>query len=266
MRGGASDPMTASGESKLEYVLKRDRMVVLAGLGGVTLLAWGYLALLAAGAGDMSEAMTMAPAGPWSMADFVLMFLMWSVMMVGMMVPSATPMILLFSVVARKSRSQGKPFAPVSAFVAGYVAVWGGFSLGATTLQGILEQWALLSPTMASKSPLLGGLLLIGAGLYQWTPLKNACLKHCRSPLQFITTSWRTGTGGAFRMGVEHGAFCLGCCWVLMGLLFIGGVMNLLWIALIAAFVLVEKVMPRGAQAGRLSGLLLVLAGAYVLA
>jgi predicted metal-binding membrane protein len=262
--------MSASDESKLEFILKRDRVAVLAGLGGVTALAWGYLALLAVGMGDMSEAvggaMTMAAAEPWSAADFVLMFLMWSVMMLGMMVPSAAPMILIFAMVARKSRSQGKPFTPVSAFVAGYVAVWGGFALGATMLQGILEQWALLSPMMVSNSPLLGGGLLIAAGLYQWTPLKNACLKHCQSPLQFITTSWRTGTGGAFRMGVEHGAFCLGCCWVLMGLLFLGGVMNLLWIALIAAFVLVEKVMPRGAQAGRLSGLLLVLAGAYVLA
>ncbi len=170
-------------------------------------------------------------------------------------------MILLFAVISRKQRERGHPFAPVGAFVAGYVAVWSAVSLGATGLQWGLERAALLSPMLVSTSPLLGGGLLVAAGVYQWTPLKHACLRHCRSPIHFLVHGMRKGSGGAFVMGLEHGAFCVGCCWVLMGLLFVGGVMNLLWVAAIAVFVLLEKVLPFGALAGRISGALLVLAG-----
>ena len=259
-----------SDSSALEYVLKRDRVAVLAGLAGVTSVAWIYLLVLAAGMAEMpasmGEAMAMVQARPWTALDFVLMFVMWSVMMVGMMVPSAAPMILLFATISRKSREQGRSFVPVGVFASAYLVVWGGFSLGATLLQWLLDQSALLTPMMASASPALGGGVLIAAGIYQWTPLKRACLKHCRSPLLFISHGWRPGVRGALRMGLEHGLFCLGCCWVLMGLLFFGGVMNLLWIAAIAAFVFIEKVAPLGAQAGRLSGLLLIAAGVFVVA
>ena len=164
----------------------------------------------------------------WSAMHFGMMFAMWAVMMVGMMLPSATPTTLVYAAVARKAERDGQSVASTSVFVAGYLTMWTLFSLGATLAQWALEAAALLSPMMVSTSPLLGGALLVVAGLYQFTPLKEACLEHCRSPAHFIAESWRPGTGGAFRMGIEHGAFCLGCCWVLMLLLFVGGVMNLL--------------------------------------
>ena len=247
--------------STLESVLKRDRAIVLVGLLGVTLLAWVYLFAMAAEMGG--GAMAALQVRPWGALDFLLMFLMWAVMMVAMMVPGAAPMILLFAAVNRKQRERGRPFAPVGAFVAGYIAVWSAFSALATLSQWGLEQAALMSPMMVGTSPLLGGGLLVVAGIYQWTPLKHACLKHCRSPLHFLAHGMRKGTGGAFVMGLEHGAFCVGCCWVLMGLLFVGGVMNLLWVAAIAAFVLLEKVVPHGVYGGRISGALLVLAGLF---
>ena len=257
--------------SALEALLKRDRVVVLAGLAGVAGLAWTYLLFTAAEMGGMTGADAMAALGaalqirPWTGLDFLLMFLMWAVMMVAMMVPGAAPMILLFAAIRRKQQERGHPFAPVSAFGAGYVAVWSVFSLAATLLQWGLEQAALLSPMMVGTSPILGGALLVVAGLYQWSPFKQACLRYCRSPVHFIVHRRREGPGGAFVMGLEHGAFCVGCCWFLMGLLFVGGVMNLLWVAAIAVFVLLEKLLPFGARAGRVTGGFLVLAGLFVL-
>ena len=245
--------------SALEVLLKRDRMVVLAGLAGVTGLAWTYLLVTGM---EMGAAMQLKP---WTGLDFLLMYLMWAVMMVAMMVPSAAPMILLFAAIRRKQQERGRTFAPVSAFAAGYVAVWSAFSLAATLLQWGLEQLALLSPMMVGTSPLFGGGLLVVAGLYQLTPLKQACLRHCRSPIDFIVYRQRKGSGGAFVMGLEHGAFCVGCCWILMGLLFVGGVMNLLWVAAVAVFVLLEKVLPFGVLGGRITGALLALTGLIVL-
>jgi predicted metal-binding membrane protein len=194
-----------------------------------------------------------------------MMFAMWAIMMVGMMLPSATPTTLVYTAVARKAAREGKPVARVTAFVAGYLSMWTVFSLGATVAQWGLERAALLSPTMVSSSPALGGVLLVGAGIYQLTPFKEACLEHCRSPAHFIAEHWRPGTLGALRMGTEHGAYCLGCCWVLMGLLFFGGVMNLLWIAAITLFVLLEKAVPHGARGGRWAGVGMILAGAVAL-
>ncbi len=247
----------------LEGMLNRDRTLVLAALAGATALTWVYLGISAVGMDEMP--MVMPQVRPWTALDFGLMFLMWVVMMVGMMVPSAAPMILLYAMVSRKQQERGRTFAPTGAFVSGYIVVWTAFSLGATALQWVLEQAALLSPMMVSASPLFGGVLLIGAGIYQWTPLKHACLKRCRSPFDFFMRGWRKGAGGAFVMGVEHGAFCVGCCWVLMGLLFFGGVMNLLCVAAITIFVLIEKMAPLGAMTGRVTGILLVLAGLYVI-
>jgi predicted metal-binding membrane protein len=253
----------------LEYLLRRDRTVVLFGLVGVTALAWAYLFVLAADMSDMSAAMgtgmALAQAKPWGLVDFGLKFLMWSVMMVGMMVPSAAPMILLFALATRKQRAEGRPFAPVGAFVGGYLLLWTAFSLVAATLQWVLEQTALVSPMMVSASPYLGGGILIAAGLYQLTPLKSACLNHCRSPFHFFMNHWRAGVLGGLRMGTHHGAFCVGCCWALMALLFVGGVMNLLWVAVIAGFVLLEKVLPRGPMAGRLTGVALLGWGGWLL-
>jgi predicted metal-binding membrane protein len=168
---------------------------------------------------------------------------------------------MIFAAVGRKAARQGSRLAPVAAFVSGYIAMWTLFSAGATITQWLLDKAALLSPMMVANSPLLGAGLLIGAGVYQLTPYKDACLRRCRSPVHFISEHWRPGTAGAFRMGFEHGAYCLGCCWVLMGLLFFGGVMSLLWIAGITFFVLIEKVMPGGAQTGRIAGIGMIASG-----
>jgi predicted metal-binding membrane protein len=208
--------------------------------------------------------MAMMGLHPWTPAHFGMMFAMWAIMMTGMMLPSATPTTLVYTAVARKASREGTPVAPVAAFVAGYLFMWTLFSLGATLAQWGLERAALLSPMMVSSSPALGGALLVGAGFYQLTPFKDACLEHCRSPTHFIAGHWRPGSLGALRMGIEHGAYCLGCCWVLMGLLFFGGVMNLLWIAAITLFVLLEKVVPYGAGGGRWAGVGMILAGALV--
>jgi len=238
-------------------------VAVLSAIGGITALSWLYLIDMARGM--QSGPMSMMGLHPWNPAYFVMMFTMWAIMMVGMMLPSATPTTLVYTAVARKASREGTPVAPVSAFVAGYLLMWTLFSLGATVAQWGLERAVLLSPMMVSSSPALGGALLIGAGIYQLTPFKDACLEHCRSPAHFIAEHWRSGTLGALRMGIEHGAYCLGCCWVLMGLLFFGGVMNLLWIAAITLFVLVEKIAPHGARGGRWAGVGMILAGSVVL-
>lgn len=223
----------------------RDRTLVIGGLVGLCLLAWFYLFYLVWMMEQMPAGMAMV--GPqlrsWNAAEAVLCFVMWAVMMAGMMIPSAAPMILIFSDTYRKRASQGRPLVSTGLFVLGYLAMWTIFSVFATAAQWGLQTTALLSPTMLkSTSPLLGGTILIAAGLFQWTDLKRRCLTHCRSPLNFLLNEWREGRAGAFVMGLRHGLFCLGCCWALMGLLFVTGVMNLLWVALIGGFVLLEKV------------------------
>ena len=228
----------------LESLLKRDQLWVLASVVAATALAWLYLLSMATGMETMGDAMLSARAVPWTSADFGLMFMMWAIMMVGMMLPSATPMILLFATVNRRRRSQGQAVTPPLIFALGYLATWSVFSLVATFLQWGLHRAGLLSPMMTTTSAVLGGVTLVAAGVYQWTPLKTTCLRHCQSPLHFISAHWRNGASGAFRMGWTHGRYCLGCCWVLMCLLFVGGVMNLLWIAGLAVFVLIEKVWP----------------------
>ncbi|MGB8792083.1 MAG: DUF2182 domain-containing protein [Mycobacterium sp.] len=191
---------------------------------------------------------------------------MWAVMMVAMMVPTAAPMTMMYAAVARKAAAQHNPLAPTFVFVTGYIAMWTIFSLAATIAQHALDQAALLSPTMVATSTRFGAALLIAAGIYQFTPLKNACLKNCRAPAHFISRYWRTGNLGAFRLGLRFGAYCVGCCWILMALLFVGGVMNLLWIAAIAIFVLLEKTIPFGDVSGRVAGAAMILVGALSLA
>jgi predicted metal-binding membrane protein len=254
----------------VEALLRRDRAIVAAGLGGITVLAWlGILRM----ANTMSEmdmhaamGMAMPQARSWGPVDVVLLFIMWAVMMVAMMLPSAAPMILIFAAVNRRRHEQGQPFVQTGIFLFGYVVVWTGFSLLAALLQARLHAAALLSPMMVTTSPILGGLLLAAAGVFQWTPLKAACLVNCRSPLSFLMTEWREGAWGAFVMGLRHGAYCVGCCWLLMALLFVAGVMNLMWVAAIAAFVLIEKIVPGGERISRVAGAVLLAAGAIVLA
>lgn len=245
----------------LDWVLRRDRRVAVAALAAVVVLAWGYL-LLGAGMG-MEAAMAgaaMAMPMPWSPGHAALMALMWMLMMLAMMLPSAAPVALLHTMVSRRSDPArgGRRALP---FVLGYVAVWSGFALAATAAQWALERAALLTPGMALGSAVAASLLFIGAGIYQFTPLKRACLRHCRSPVEFLAAHWRPGARGAFVMGVRHGAYCLGCCWALMALLFVGGVMNLAWIAGIALLVLVEKLLPGGPVVGRVLGLGLIVWG-----
>src|SRR5262245_36406191 len=201
----------------------------------------------------------------WSAATLIPLFLMWAEMMVAMMTPSAAPMILTFATVNRKRREQERPFVPTGIFLSGYLVVWAVFSALAAVTQWVLHSTALLSPMMVSTSPLFGGALLIVAGIFQWTPLKNACLTHCRSPLSFLMTDWREGKPGALVMGLKHGAYCTGCCWFLMALLFVAGVMNVWWIAIIAVLVLAEKVAPRGLAVGKIAGVFLAAWGLWMI-
>lgn len=250
----------------LESTLKRDRMVVLASVVLVAGLAWAYLTSLGGGMDSMA-AMGAALTGvqPWAAGDVVLLAVMWIVMMTGMMILTAAPMILTFATINRRKRETGSPYAPTGVFALGYVIVWSGFAVAAALIQWGLHSAALLTPMMVSASPFLGGAILIAAGAYQWTPLKHSCLKNCRSPLDFVLERWREGGRGALAMGLEHGAYCVGCCWVLMGLLFVGGVMNLLWVAAIAILVAMEKMIPHGPWGARASGTAMALAGVVVL-
>ena len=249
----------------IEAVLKRDRLVVMAGIAVLVGLAWAYTIYLAFDNDSMSMGMAMPNMQSWGAVDWGSMFLMWAVMMMAMMVPSAAPMILIFATVNRRRREQAEPYVPTGVFILGYLVIWAGFAAAATVGNWALHTHALLSSMMGeSTSSYLGGALLLAAGVFQWTPLKYACLSHCRSPIGFLMTEWRDGAGGALRMGLLHGSFCVGCCWVLMALLFVLGVMNLVWVAALAGFVLLEKVVPEGHLVSRLSGLGLVAWGALL--
>jgi predicted metal-binding membrane protein len=187
---------------------RRDRAVILLALLGVTMIAWLYLLTI----GQGMSAMAMPMVAPWTPTAFALTLAMWWVMMLGMMVPSATPMVLTFATLNRSKRRRGQDFVPTSIFLLGYLIAWGLFSVAATLAQWALDRVALLSPTLSVTNSTLGGTLVVLAGLYQFAPLKQACLRNCRSPFAFVLNHWRDGRLGALRMGVEHGAYCLGCC------------------------------------------------------
>ena len=243
-----------------------DRLAILAALTVLVALAWTWLVWLQ---GQMNPpmadmpGMTMPDAAVWSPAYLLLMLAMWAVMMVGMMTPSASPMILLYARVA--AQAQGIAFASAAWFAGGYLMAWLLFSVAATFAQFGLGH--ALSPMMALNSRIAAGAFLIAAGLYQWTPLKQACLAHCRAPLVFIQRhgGFRPGVSAALRLGLLHGLYCIGCCWVLMALLFVGGVMNLVWIAALMMGVLLEKLLPRGHHFARAAGLVAVAAGGWMI-
>lgn len=284
-------------DTALESLLRRDRVIVAASLAALTVIAWTYtLWLAAAMSGDgmsmsgpgMGADMRMDPAmemdgmemeagaalslgtvlgispRPWSPVEAGVTLTMWIVMMVGMMLPSATPMILLYARVGRQSRKEGKPFAATGFFAGGYLLAWVGFALAATLGQWLMEG-TLLSPALASASRIFSGVVLIVAGLYQWTPLKDACLSQCQTPIVFLQRhgGFRRDPAGAVGLGLRHGLYCIGCCWALMTLLFVGGIMNVLWIAAIAIFVLAEKVFFPGRLLSRIAGTLLIAAGLW---
>src|ERR1700759_1813297 len=267
--------MPAAEDTLLEAVLRRDRQAVIGALVLVVALSWIWILfgagtgtsaidmLFGSGAGDMAG--MMAPV-VWSLGYAGIMFTMWWIMMAAMMLPSAAPILLLFARINRKEKAAGKPFIPTGIFAAGYLVAWGGFSALTPALQWMLERFDVVSPMMVTRSYWLGGTILLAAGLWQLTPIKGMCLRHCRSPMGFLVQSWRPGRGGAFRMGLEHGSFCLGCCWFLMGLLFFGGIMNLFWIIGLAALVLLEKTVPMGSWMGRIVGVGVTAWGVLLLA
>ena len=253
------------------YRLSRTSATLVACVAIVCLLAWGYLVHLrrhmssAAATETSMMDMGMSTNAPWGIGDGLFTFTMWTVMMVGMMTPSATPVLMVFAASHVRRAQRGVP-AAVLAFGLGYVAVWAGFSAIATLAQWALHQAALLSPMMATTSPRLGAVIVVAAGIYQLTPLKRACLTHCQTPMGFLMSHWRDGTAGAFQMGVRHGWYCVGCCWVLMCVLFAVGVMNLVWVAVLTAFILVEKMWVGGGYVSRIGGVLLIGAGTLMLA
>jgi predicted metal-binding membrane protein len=276
-----------------ERLLKRDRVITLAGLTALCALAWLYI-VTGAGLGMSAWEMTTlalfphqhardvmpsmpgmdmgatAPMGmAWGFTTWALMIAMWWIMMIAMMTPSATPTILLYARVHRHALVQGQiqdKLAPTGAFAAGYLLVWLGFAAAAATLHWALERAGLVSAMMmGSQSRLLSGAVLITAGLYQLSPLKNICLAHCRTPTSFLSRHWRPRALGSLRLGAMHGGYCVGCCWLLMALLFVGGVMNLTWIAALAILVLIEKVLPPGQWVGRGVGIALIVWGVATL-
>jgi predicted metal-binding membrane protein len=280
--------MSAENTSLTESLLKRDRWIVLGGLIALALLSSAYI-LTGAGIGMSAWDMTVVTLfphrvaempmagmsmstqpGAWSPGYSVIILLMWWAMMIAMMTPSAAPIILLYARATRHAQTTGQlqqGVVPTAAFAGGYLMVWLGFALLAAALQWTLERAGLVSAMMmASTSAAVSAAILLLAGLYQLSPLKHVCLRHCRTPAEFLSRHWRPGALGALRMGLEHGAFCVGCCWVLMALLFVGGIMNVLWIAALAILVLLEKIAPHGALLSRGTGVVLLAWAATTLA
>jgi predicted metal-binding membrane protein len=251
----------------VETILRRERLIVGGCLAAMVVLAWIYLFHTKMAMPDMDmPGMVMVDLREWGPTSVFLLFVMWAVMMVAMMIPSAAPMILSFLTVNERRQAADRPYVPVAIFILGYVTVWTAFSALATLAEWGLHQAALLSTTMTTTSKALNGVLLIAAGLFQWTPLKRACLQGCRSPLSFLMSEWREGAAGALLMGLRHGAYCVGCCWFLMALLFVAGVMNLLWVAAIALIVMAEKIFPKGELIARLAGIGMIITGVAMLA
>ncbi len=223
-------------------VFRRERWLVAFSLLAMVMLSWWYMVHMAMMM-PLQEPALLANelrVAPWGFSTFFYMLLMWLIMMVGMMIPSAAPTILAYDSIGKNA----KQYAHSLAFTLGYLGVWSFFSVMATLLQWLLSEASLLSPSLFFISPKIGAFTLMIAGLYQCSSLKGQCLIRCRSPFDFLTTHLKPGVKGAFNMGLYHGAYCLGCCWVLMLLLFVGGVMNLMWIALLTLFVLLEKILP----------------------
>jgi predicted metal-binding membrane protein len=245
-------------DTALAAALRRDRWIVILALCAITLLALGYTYWLATGF-DMSGMMS-PDFVPWSAARCAFMLAMWVIMMIGMMTPSVAPTILLYAALVRKEMARQDAarhwFAPPGWFLAGYLLAWCAFATVATLLQWLLEWRALVTPMMAGADRVVGGCVLIAAGIYQWLPIKQACLASCQAPLSFVQRhgGFRPDIRGSLRLGILHGVHCIGCCWVLMILLFAFGVMNLTWIAGLMVFVLFEKILPRPRLVSRIAG------------
>jgi len=251
--------------SKIENLVQKDRLLILSGLALITVLAWVYMLHMAWEMVGTGMDMRLACLSHWGSGDLAHLFIMWSMMMVAMMIPSATPMIVIFATVNRQRSKMQDPFIPTWLFVLGYLAAWTVYSALATMAQWGLHAAALLTHTLAITSPLLGALFLVAAGVFQWTPFRDACMTQCRSPFGFIMTEWREGRRGALIMGLKHGIYCVGCCWLLMVLSFVLGVMNMLWMAALTAFMLLEKVTDNK-WISRTAGMILVVWGLWAVA
>lgn len=256
----------------IEHLLKHDRRIVVACLIVVSLIAWGWM-LAGAGMGmdgiemtrhSLMNMNTMAREA-WTPGYALLMFSMWWIMMIAMMLPSASPVVLLAAGINSRSQSGTRPYGSALAFAAGYLLAWAGFSVVAVAIQWSLGASDLINSMLQSKSAWLSAALLIAAGAWQFTPWKQACLRACRGPVEFLTRYRRAGNSGALIMGMHHGLFCLGCCWFLMALLFVGGVMNLIWIAGLAVYVFIEKLLPGGTWVSRAMGAILLIWGVALL-
>lgn len=251
----------------LAAVLQRERIIIVAGLAGLVAAAWFYL-WAGAGMGMSALDMTTISLFPHLQAEvagsmrvgYPVIILMWWIMMVAMMTPSSAPLVLLYGVVLRRHTKNGKDvFILTLVLLSGYLLSWLAFSVVAAAFQQALQPTGLISEMMLwSRSRTLSASVLALAGLYQLSPLKHACLSKCRSPVRFLTEYWQPGRWGSFTLGLRHGAYCVGCCWMLMALLFVGGVMNLVWIAVLTSIVLIEKLSPARAKIGQLTGGLLL--------
>ena len=253
------------GRTWVEAALGRQRAALAVIVLGIPLACWTWVVLMARDMyGPMTGASRWMMTPVWDAAHLVLLWAMWAAMMAAMMLPSATPILMLYAGAAR-NRDAPRAAARIYGLAGGYVLVWGLFSVGATLLQRLLAERSLLTPMMEPATRRWAGVVLIAAGAYQLAPLKGACLQACRSPIAFITRHWREGVAGAFRMGVVHGVYCLGCCWGLMLLLFAGGVMNLAVILALTIWVIAEKTLPFGEQGARVGGALLIIAGVWMM-
>ena len=245
-------------------LLLRDRVVIWLALAGVTAFSWLYIYQQTGAMEGMGDIAVPAIFTPWTAGDFALNMAIWWAMMPGMMLPSAAPMILTFATINRHKRQRGQSFVPTMVFTSGYLIAWGLFGVFATFADWGLERAALIAPTTGRLVPVLSAVVVIAAGVYQLTPLKLVCLTHCRSPFDFVLNHWRDGGAGAMRMGVEHGLYCLGCCWFLMALLFSAGIMSVVWMAAITVFVFVEKLFPAGQWIARAGGVAMLGFGFYL--
>jgi predicted metal-binding membrane protein len=261
----ASRPAVGDDTTAAESSARRDRRLILSGIGLVAALSWLYVIPAARDMyGSMSGLASWMMHDDWTARYGLLVFLMWTVMMAAMMLPTAVPALLTFATIVRRRPDPDRPVARSYAFAGGYLLAWTVFSVAATVLQWLLAEAKMLSPMMESASAPMSGFLLVLAGVYQWTPLKSVCLDNCRSPMIELSRRWRSGVAGALRMGLEHGLFCIGCCWALMLLLFAAGVMSLAAITAITMLVLLEKLAPFGAFGGRVGGAAMVIAGVWI--
>ena len=256
-----------AGDNRSDSMLQRaSRHAPLAGIALLVVASWMWLLYQEWAMRHMDIVdMAMPSRGPWGIADLLLVFVMWAIMMVAMMLPSAVPVALLYRQVVAGRESDAPAGWRTSLFVAGYLIAWTAFSAVATAAQWALHESSVLSPAMQINAPVVGAATLVLAGIYQWSPLKGACLSHCRSPLAFLLNGWQAGNAGALAMGLRHGSYCTGCCWLLMAVLFVVGVMNLAWVAAIALLVLLEKVLPGGHRLAQVTGASLIAWGGWLL-